>query len=335
MLSSSRSALPVVVIGAQGFVGRRVVQYLEQTQDLRPISAARRRDRNDTSQVEWRHCDATDSDSVAAALRGCLYAVNCVAGNAKTMEAATYHVCQGALAAGLRRVVHLSSMSVYGPVTGLIDERQPLDSSAGWYASAKVASELLVRRFIGAGGDGVILRPGCIHGPESEQWTILIGRLLQSKRIGDLGASGDGLCNLTYIDDVADAVITALRRPGIAGEAFNISDPNPKPWNSYFVTFARAIGATPVRRISSRWLKTEAMLAGPLKLASIAAAYAGLGRSPFDPVPRSLLPLWRQDIQLDHRKADVGLAFLRTAPDEAISRSARWFKSWNSASAAR
>jgi nucleoside-diphosphate-sugar epimerase len=331
----SRDALPVAVIGAQGFVGRRVVQYLKATQDFRPISAARRRSRNDTSEVEWRQCDATDPDSMAAALRGCLYAVNCVAGDARTMEVATYNLCQEAGAVGLRRIVHLSSMSVYGPATGLIDETQRLDSSAGWYASANVASEELMRKYIDSGGDGVILRPGCIHGPESEQWTILIGRLLRSFRIGDLGASGDGLCNLTYIDDVADAVITALRKPGIAGEVFNISDPNPKPWNSYFVAFARAIGATPVRRISPRWLKTEALLAAPLKVAAIAAAYAGVGRLPFDPVPRSLLPLWRQDIQLDHRKADAGLGFVRTAPDEAITRSASWFKSWSSKSDAR
>jgi nucleoside-diphosphate-sugar epimerase len=329
-LSNSRDALPVVVIGAQGFVGRRVVHYLEKTHDFRPISAARKRRKNDNSEVEWRQCDATDPVSVAAALRGCLYAVNCVAGGAKTMEVATNNLCQGAGPAGLRRIVHLSSMSVYGPATGLVEEGQQLDPSAGWYASAKVTSETLMRKFIGAGGDGVILRPGCIHGPESEQWTILIGRLLQSHRIGDLGPSGDGLCNLIYIDDVADAVLAALRRPGIAGEAFNISDPNPKPWNSYFVAFARAIGATPVRRISSRWLKTEALLAAPLKAAAFAAACAGIRRLPFDAVPRSLLPLWRQDIQLDHRKADAGLGFVRTAPDEAISRSARWFRSWSS-----
>lgn len=145
MLSMSRDALPVAVIGAQGFVGRRVVQYLKATQDFRPISAARRRSCNDMSEVEWRQCDATDPDSMAAALRGCLYAVNCVAGDARTMEVATYNLCQEAGAVGLRRIVHLSSMSVYGPATGLIDETQRLDSSAGWYASAKVASEKLMR----------------------------------------------------------------------------------------------------------------------------------------------------------------------------------------------
>jgi nucleoside-diphosphate-sugar epimerase len=332
-LSASYSAQPVVVLGANGFVGRRVVQYLAATGTFRPIAAVRKPVRNDTLGVEWRICDATNAASVAAALADCDYAVNCVGGDGKTMEAATHNLCQGARAAKLRRIVHVSSMSVYGPVTGLIDEKQPLDPSAGWYAQAKVACEAMIQRFAASGGDGVILRPGCIHGPESEQWTILIGRLLASHRIGDLGPAGDGLCNLTYIDDIAAAVVVALQRPGITGEAFNVSDPDPGPWNRYFIAFGRAIGATPVSRISSRWLKAETALAAPLKLAAIAAALAGIKRLPFDPLPRSLLPLWRQDIQLDHRKADAELGFARTAPDEAIARAAAWFKAWSSQSA--
>jgi nucleoside-diphosphate-sugar epimerase len=332
-LSVSQSAQPVVVLGANGFVGRRVVQYLAATETFRPIAAVRKPVRNDTTDVEWRICDAVDAASVAAALADCAYAVNCVGGDAKTMEAATHNLCQGGMTAKLRRIVHVSSMSVYGPVTGLIEEKQPLDPSGSWYARAKVASEAMMQRFAAAGGDGVILRPGCIHGPESEQWTILIGRLLASHRIGDLGLAGDGLCNLTYIDDIAAAVVAALQRPGIAGEAFNVSDPDPGPWNRYFVAFGRGIGATPVRRISLPWLRVETALAAPLKLASIAAGLAGIGRLPFDPLPRSLLPLWRQDIQLDHRKADAGLGFARTAPDQAIAHAAAWFKAWSSRSA--
>jgi nucleoside-diphosphate-sugar epimerase len=332
-LSGSHSAQPVVVLGANGFVGRRVVQYLAATETFRPIAAVRKPVRNDTIGVEWRICDATDAASVAGALADCDYAVNCVGGDAKTMEAATHNLCQGSRTAILRRIVHVSSMSVYGPATGLIDEKQPLDPSASWYTKAKVACEVMMQKFAASGGDGVILRPGCIHGPESEQWTILIGRLLASHRIGDLGPAGDGLCNLTYIDDIAAAVVAALQRPGIAGEAFNVSDPDPGPWNRYFIALGRAIGATPVTRISSRWLKVETALAAPLKLAAIAAALAGIKRLPFDPLPRSLLPLWRQDIQLDHHKADAELGFARTAPDEAIARAATWFKAWSSQSA--
>jgi len=325
-LSTHDQTEPVVIIGANGFVGRRVVQYLTATTGLRPIVATRTSPPGRPGAVEWRRCDATDPASMAAALAGASYAVNCVAGDAETMVTATRNLCAAARTAGLRRVVHLSSMAVYGAATGLVDEARPLDSSAGWYAEAKVTCEALMRDFTQTGGDVVILRPGCIHGPRSEQWTGRIGRLLQRHRVGDLGAAGDGLCNVVHIDDVGAAVVAALQRSGIAGEAFNLGDPYPGTWNAFFMRFAKAIGATPVQRISARWLKLETRVLAPLlKVGQIAASRVGLDRMAIDPLPASLLSLWQQDIQLDHRKADACLGFARTSPDAAIASAAAWF----------
>lgn len=313
---------PVIVLGANGFVGRRVVQFLLDAPGVRPVAASRRAPAKAVPGVEVRLCDAIDTASVAAAAAGCAYAVNCVAGDAETMLAATRNLCA---VPGMRRIVHLSSMAVYGPATGLVDEAHPLDAGGGWYGKAKIACEAMLDTFTASGGEGVILRPGCIHGPQSEQWTARIGRLLRHKRIGDLGAAGDGLCNLIYVDDVASAVIAALHRPGVAGQAFNLADPQPGRWNAYFVAFGRAIGATPVRRITGRWLKIETLLAIPLKLGEIAAGRAKLGHFAPDPLPGSLLGLWRQDIQLDHRKADAELGFNRTPPAQALAAAAAWF----------
>ncbi len=325
-MSAPDHAEPVVVVGANGFVGRRVVQSLHATEGLRPIIAARKAAPAAAGEIEQRVCDAADPASMAAALNGASYAVNCVAGDADTMVTATRNLCAAARAAGLRRIVHLSSMAVYGPATGLVNEAAPLDTRAGWYAEAKVACEALMRDFTQAGGDAVILRPGCIHGPRSEQWTGRIGRLLRRHRVGDLGAAGDGLCNLVHIDDVAAAVVAAIQRPGIAGEAFNLGDRDPGTWNSYFMRFAQAIGATPVRRISGRWLKIETKLLAPLlKVGQIAGGRVGLGQLAADPLPGSLLSLWQQDIQLDHRKADDYLGFARTPPDAALASAAAWF----------
>jgi nucleoside-diphosphate-sugar epimerase len=322
-LSPSDQTHSVAVIGANGFLGRRVVQMLAQSPGLRPVAVARRAG---AGEVEWRVCDATDAAAVASAIAGCTYAVNCVAGDAETMKAATRNLCAVAPAAGLRRIVHLSSMAVYGPATGLVEEAHTLDAGGGWYGAAKIACEAMMADYTKAGGEGVILRPGCIHGPHSEQWTTRIGHLLRQHRIGDLGVAGDGACNLVYIDDVAAAVIAALRQPGAVGEAFNLGDPDPGTWNRYFLTFGRAIGATPVPRITRRRLKIEKLAAIPLKIAEKLAGRAGLGRLVPEAIPGSLMGLWGQDIQLDHRKADRLLGFTRTPPDQAIAAASSWFK---------
>jgi nucleoside-diphosphate-sugar epimerase len=317
----------VVIVGATGLVGRRVTDMLAATAGFEPVGLSRRAAPGSARALPWRIADATDAAALAACLADAHYAVNCMAGDGPAMIATTRNLCAAARAAGVRRLVHLSSMVVYGEATGLVAETHPLGESGNWYARAKMTSESLVADFVRAGGDGVILRPGCIHGPRSEQWTGRIARLLRQHRIGDLGAAGDGVCNLVHVDDVAAAVVASLVRPGIAGEAFNVADPDPGSWNDYFVRLGRAIGAVPVRRISGRWLKLETkVLSIPLKLGQIAAGRAGLARFAPDPLPRSVLPLWRQDIRLDHRKADAGLGFPRTQPDAAIASAAAWVK---------
>ena len=312
----------VVVIGASGCLGQRVMQQLAQSGQFEAIAAIR----GATTRPGVVACDATDAASVAAAIRGADFVVNCVAGNGETMLAVTRNLCAAAGQAGLRRIIHLSSMAVYGAATGLVDETHALDPSLGWYAQAKVECEAELQRFVAGGGDAVILRPGCIHGPGSMQWTSRIAILLQQHRLGDLGAAGDGGCNLIHVGDVAAAVEAALSRPGLAGQAFNLGDPNPGTWNEYFMALGRAIGATPVSRITVRRLKIEGkILAIPLKLAEIAAAKAKLSHLAPPPLPGSLLGLFRQDIQLDHRRADAGLGFARTDPRVAIADAAQWF----------
>jgi nucleoside-diphosphate-sugar epimerase len=317
------AAAQVVVIGAGGFVGRHLVRGLAATAEFRPVAASRRPIGAD---VEWRRCDATDVAALSAALAGADAAVNCVAGSGPAMVAATGALCAAARAAGLQRIVHLSSMAVYGPATGLVDEDHAL-AGGGAYAQAKRDCEALIRAHGAAGGDAVILRPGCIHGPGSEQWTGRIARLLRRRRIGDLGAAGDGLANLVAARDVAAAVLAALRRADVTGQAFNLADPDPASWNSYFVALARAVGATPVRRVTRRWLRLEGSLLAP---ACRIARLVGLPAA--DPVPPSLLALWRQDIRLDHRRADALLGFVRTPPAAALAEAAAWVKAaWGAA----
>jgi nucleoside-diphosphate-sugar epimerase len=304
----------VLVLGAGGFVGAHVMAGLPRAGfDVvagvrRPLSLP----------AEQRVLDATDPASLAAALEGVTDIVNAVAAAPEAMVAGIRALCA---TAGARRIVHVSSMAVYGGATGRVREDQPL-APRGAYAESKATAEAMLRAHAAAGGDVVMLRAGCIHGPGSAQWTARPARLLRQGRLGDLAAAGDGICNLTAVADLVAAMGAALERPGLNGAAFNISDPAPGRWNAYFIALAKAIGATPVRRLPGWQVKGEKLAAYPLKVAEILGRRLRLPMP--DPIPPSLWGVFAQEITLDHTRADAALGFPRQPPEAALAEAADW-----------
>lgn len=307
--------LRVLVLGAGGFIGRRVVAALAAEPWAMPVAAVHRAPPAHGA-VEIVPLDAADPVALQRALRDVDAVVNCIAGSAHTIRTTARTLfAEAAQAPSHPRVVHLSTMAVYGSAVGLVDEGGTLRGD-GAYAAAKVEAE----RCAAGWTDVVTLRPGCVYGPGSVQWSERIARLLRSRRVGDLGAAGDGACNLVHVDDVVAAILVALRQPRLSGHAFNLGSPHPPTWNEYFLAFGRALGAVPIRRIPARRLALETRLwAAPLRAAEIAARMARLGgRHIPPPIPPSLLSLWGQDLRLDVRKAEDVLGMAWTPLDAGL-----------------
>ena len=247
-----------------------------------------------------------DALQIADALADCDAVVNSINGDARTIRrngaalAAAMNACARPV-----KVVHLSSMTVYGPAEGIVNEDAPLDASLGAYAAARVAAEQMLRQ---AAPQATVLRLGVEYGRDCPAWTLRIARLLRQRRLGDLGAAGDGRCNLVHVEDVALAAKQALVTPAASGQAFNLAMPNPPTWNEYLTRFALALRAVPVRRISPRRLKFETkLLAPPLKIAEALGARFGVPASRLaPPIPASMARTFSQDVRLDaHRASQV------------------------------
>lgn len=323
--SENAAVRKIAVIGAGGFIGARLTGALARSEGLVPLPVRRRAGASGRGPQPVL-CDATRPAELAKALQGADVAVNCVAGSEPVLLASTEAICKAARDAEVRRVIHLSSMAVYGSATGVMTETSSLSAPANGYGMTKRACEDRVAAYRDAGGDAVVLRPSCVHGPGSEQWTGRMARLLRAGRIGDLGAAGDGTCNLIYIDDLIAAIIRSCSDPHAGGEIFNVSDTEQFTWNEFLVRFARALGATPVHRVTGRRLKIEAKLAAPaFRLLQIATRSIGAGaRLAPDPITPSLFQLWRQEIELDATKLVTRLGFRFTPAEHAIASAARW-----------
>ena len=141
--------MKVLVLGGSGYIGSRLCAALAATDWATPVSASARRA---TPGVEHRRVDTRQAETLVDALHDIDAVVNCVAGDAASISQGTAALAQACTAAHCPRIIHLSSMSVYGSQEGLLQEQAPLDATLGWYARAKCEAERHMDEFAQTGG---------------------------------------------------------------------------------------------------------------------------------------------------------------------------------------
>lgn len=219
----------VLVTGASGFVGRAVVRHLRAAGIT--IRAGTRGGAVvlDAPGVAM---DVTDRMSCDRAMHSVGAVVHCAVGDAAVTVGGTQTVLA---AAGSRRVVHFSSIAVYGATAGIVTEDVPLPVGLRGYAAWKQAAEAA------CGANVVRLRPSIIYGPGSVVFVDNLLARMRAGRWGVFGADADGLCNPVHVDDVARAAALALTADA-GGQAFNIDAGTPLPWNTWFARLAAIEG---------------------------------------------------------------------------------------------
>ena len=283
------SAGTLLVYGAGSPLGKRVMEMLASSADLKAVAA-----------------ESLAPDALRTAVGEAQAVLNATTGAPAAIQHAAARLAEvmGGAAPG-KRLVHVSSMTVYGERTGLCEVTSPSSGSLPAYAAAHVAAEAIAR----AHPDTVVLRPGVEYGPGCEAWSGRIARWLQARRIGDLGAGGDGYCNLIFIDDLVRAVLAATRAPALAGRVFNVAMRDPPTWNGYLVGFGVALGAIPVRRMTRRrWDIETKLLAPPLKVAELTIGRVSWIAKRLPPaIPPSFRRLCSQEIRLEVGDTEAAL----------------------------
>ncbi len=250
----------VLVTGAAGMLGSRVAELaLERGNAVRVLV----RPGEDVSWlasagVEVYQGDVTDRLSVESAVNGVDRVLHCAARTGPWGPEAEYEkvnvyglksVVETAMAAGVKRFVHVSSISVHGiDVHGTADETAPMCGGSDPYSKSKVAGEQLLQQLIRDKGAPVsIVRPGLIYGPRDTNSFGRFVRLVEQGKMVVIG-SGNNHLPLIYVEDVAQGIWLASEVEQAIGRAYLLVNDEPVTQRDYFNTIARELGVPPPSR---------------------------------------------------------------------------------------
>ncbi len=230
---------PVLVTGATGFLGRALVLQLagEGARVRALYRTERKRERIEgLAGVEPVAGELTDTGRMREVCAGCrsvIHAAAALAGPPELQQevnvAGSAGLVEAAAATGVRRLVHVSSVAVYGfrPGAVLAEARGP-DPARYTYSRTKAEAERAVRAAAARTGlEVAIVRPGMIYGPRARTWT---GRFFRWARRRPLVLPGGGTGTIPYIhvDDVVELSLLCALHSAAAGETFNVvMDPPP------------------------------------------------------------------------------------------------------------
>jgi nucleoside-diphosphate-sugar epimerase len=235
--------MKLLVTGANGFLGKHVVAVaLESGHEvmamIRPASSVPaewhdQKGRGKYAGLKIVRADLRSLKGLTDSVRGADAVLHLAAAKSGDLYAqlagtvvATENLLTAMNEAGILRIVHISTFSVYDycNIRGTLDENSPLElrsDDRDDYAKTKLLQERMVRDFCSANEVAfTILRPGVVFGRGNE-WTARLGFSFGKNWIlTGLWAH----LPLTYVDNCAEAIVIAAEAPEAAGETFNVVD---------------------------------------------------------------------------------------------------------------
>jgi nucleoside-diphosphate-sugar epimerase len=276
--------------------------------------------------------DVRDRSATGRALAGVDRVIHCAARTGPWGPPSEYEqtnvrgletIVRAAMAAGVQRFVHVSSITVHGNnVRGDADEDTALRSEPNPYSRSKVAGERLLRRMIRDEGAPVtIVRPGWIYGPGDPASFARIVQMVERGRMIMIG-SGENHLPLIYARDAAQGAVLASEAERAEGRSYLLVNDEPVTQRDFLTAIAGELGSRlPTRRIPYRLAVT---------LGAVAESLGRLARRPQPP------PVMRYGLQLlgGENRFAIGRARheLGFSPEVGLAEGVRYGVGWYRAS---
>ncbi|MCU0653904.1 MAG: NAD-dependent epimerase/dehydratase family protein [Polyangiaceae bacterium] len=256
----------VAITGVGGFIGRRLAERLQQ-RGARVIGL----ELSKTAALEAERCcervlvgEINDQEALRALCEGATAVIHTAAIVAEQGDRAlfqrvnvegTRQVAEVARASGVRRMLHVSSVMVYGfSFPDQVGEDGPLRGEGNPYSETKIESERVAWSAGRAGQfEVVVARPGDVYGPRSIPWVVRPLTLMK-QGLFVIPSGGQGRINHVHIDNLVDGMLLCLER-GRAGHAYNLSDGVSASVEDYFLRLARLLGQRRIRSLPAPLLK--------------------------------------------------------------------------------
>ena len=254
----------ILVTGGAGFIGSHLVRWLVEAghavrvldnlvtaHNLDPVASA----------IDMRQADLQDADAVREAVVGVDYVFHLAALISVVQSvdqpllthainvSATLGLLEAARAAGVRRVVQVSSAAVYGdPAQVPTPESSPPEPLSPYGLSKHIAEEYgqLYTRLYGL--ECVALRFFNVYGPRQDPhspYAAAVPRFVDALASGGQPTVfGDGLQtrDFTFVEDNVRALWAAASAPEVAGGVFNVGRGQPVTVLELITTLADLLG---------------------------------------------------------------------------------------------
>lgn len=265
----------VLITGATGFLGGALARRLAG-EGIHVKALARRPNRDryirDVPGIEIVMGDIMEPDRMQTVMQGCdvvFHVAAALTGDLETQRrvnvGGTRNVVLAAAAARVNRLVHVSTIAVYGYLANtVITEDTPHDPRHVPYNASKSSAETELRLLASEHDlDWCIVRPGMIYGPRSYMWTRNMFTLARRDPVLWIG-DGSGTAYPIHVDDVVDLLVTVATHPAASREAFHAA-PDPSPtWREFLGGYSRLAGHQNWRAVPPGLLRPVAFIADPV-----------------------------------------------------------------------
>lgn len=249
--------MKLLVTGASGFVGGRLVEMAQEAGHQTFGIGRRRLDRDDYASVDLGRVAPEEMAGLPALPWQPDAVIHCAARATpyaprkaydRDNVTATRTVVEWCRRLGSPRLVHVSSSSVLyrdGDQLDLTEDSPVGPTFANDYARTKAESEAVVREY---DASWVVARPRAVFGPGD---TVLFPRIIAAAKAGRVprltGRAEPAVGDLVYVDNLADQLLQLAARPELGG-VYHLTNAEPVEIQAMLLEVIDRLGLEPPTR---------------------------------------------------------------------------------------